>query len=294
MCRAIVGAVRIVTYSLHAEGEIAVTRSLSAALALAFVLGSACAPALAATFAPHRAVYAMVLGKSRPGSGVAAVSGEMAVQWTRDCQGWTFEHHSLLDIAFAESEPVRLSTHASSWESDDSTQYSFTMRHAADGRETERVEGRATVAKAGDGFVDFIAPEKQRMELPGGTLFPVAHSEAVLDAAERARGATTLSRPVFDGMGDDGPFDVNAVVSPGKANSSSNPAAAPLSKLASYRLSLAYFPVDSVEAEPKHEMEMLLYANGVADDLMIDFDDFTVRAVLQKVEMLHAPPSCPD
>jgi len=32
----------------------------------------------------------------------------------------------------------------------------------------------------------------------------------------------------------------------------------------------------------------------VADDLMIDFDDFTVRAVLQKVEMLHAPPSCPD
>lgn len=266
-----------------------VTRSLLALFVLAVSLASASVPVLAAGFLPHRAVYSMTLHSSRTGSGIAAVDGEMAVQWVQDCQGWTFDHRSILDITFVESEPVRLSTHASSWESADSTRYIFSLRHAANGDETERVEGTASLRKAGEGgTVEFTAPRAKRIDLPRGTLFPVAHSEAVLDAARRVNDTVTVSRYVFDGMGNDGAFEVNAIVSPAEAPDKPGAAQA-LSRLAVYRLSLAYFPVDTAEAEPKHEMAMLLYANGVADDLVIDFEDFTVRAVLAKVEMLDVP-----
>lgn len=269
------------------------TRWLAALIALSVPLVSAAAQAPAGTLSPHRAVYEMALLNARTGSGIADVRGEMAVQYLRDCQGWTFEHRSELEVAFVETGSIRLSTRATSWESVDSTLYTFSLRHASDGTETERIEGRARISEQEEGVAEFTAPKAQRFVLPRGTLFPVAHNDVVLAAAVRAGGPVTLSRHVFDGMGAEGPFEVNAIVGPARPAAVPNPAAEPLAGLAVWRLSLAYFPLAAPEAVPKHELAMRLYANGVADDLTIDFADFTVRAVLEKLELLDAP-ACKD
>jgi hypothetical protein len=262
--------------------------ALAALISLSVPPVTVAAEVRAGAAVPYRAVYTMTLLSARSGSGIAAVRGEMAVQWLQDCQGWTAEHLSELEIAFVESEPVRLSTRATSWESADSTQYIFAVRHVADGEETERVEGHARVTTAEEGLAAFTAPEPRNVVLPRGTLFPLAHAEAVLAAAERARAPVTLSRHVFDGMGADGPFEVNAIISPARSASPSTPATAVLAGLAAWRLNLAYFPVSAPEAEPKHEMAMRIYANGVVDELTIDFGDFSVRAVLEQLEILDA------
>lgn len=264
-------------------------RRLLALTALSVLLLSPAAEALAGALSPHRAVYEMTLLKTRTGSGIAGVRGEMAVQYQRDCQGWTFEHRSVLEVSFVETGSIRLSTRATSWESVDGTEYVFALRHASDGTETERIEGRARVSEGEEGIAEFTAPEAQRFVLPRGTLFPVAHSDAVLAAAARAGGPVTLSRHVFDGMGVEGPFEVNAVVRPAGPPAEPNPAAASLAGLDAWRLNLAYFQLAAPEALPKHEIAMRLYVNGVADELQIDFSDFTVHAALEKIDLLDAP-----
>jgi hypothetical protein len=56
-----------------------------------------------------------------------------------------------------------------------------------------------------------------------------------------------------------------------------------------FNATIAYFETGAIEAEPKHEMAMRIFANGVSDDLVIDFEQFTVRAVLEQVDMLPVP-----
>jgi hypothetical protein len=252
-------------------------------------LGPAVPAALADGFAPHRAVYSMTLVSARGGSGITAASGRMAVQWQHDCQGWTFDHRSVLDLAMAEGDPVRVATHASSWESEDSRQYSFTLRNLTNDKETDRVEGMARIGGDGAGTVTFTQPEPRDLPLPKGTLFPVAHSKVVLDAGAGLKRSRTISRLVFDGMGEEGAFQVNAVLTPARDRPDAGKAAARLAGLATFNATIAYFETGAAEAEPKHEMAMRMFANGVADDLVIDFEQFTVRAVLEQVDMLPVP-----
>lgn len=251
--------------------------------------GLAVPAALASGFAPHRAVYVMTLETARSGSGIAAVSGRMAVQWKHDCQGWTFDHRSVLDLAMAEGDPVRVATHGSSWESEDSRRYTFTLRNLTNDEETDRVEGVARIDGDGTGSVNFTRPAPRAIPLPKGTLFPVAHSRIVLDAGAGLQRTRTISRIVFDGMGDDGAFQVNAVLSPlrNKPDAEKTPAA--LNGLAAFRATVAYFDIGAAQAEPKQEMAMRIFANGVADDLVIAFEEFTVRAALEQLEMLPVP-----
>lgn len=252
-------------------------------------LGPAVPAALADGFAPHRAVYSMTLVSARGGSGITAASGRMAVQWQHDCQGWTFDHRSVLDLAMAEGDPVRVATHASSWESEDSRQYSFTLRNLTNDKETDRVEGMARIGGDGAGTVTFTQPEPRDLPLPKGTLFPVAHSKVVLDAGAGLKRSRTISRLVFDGMGEEGAFQVNAVLTPARDRPDAGKAAARLAGLATFNATIAYFETGAAEAEPKHEMAMRIFANGVSDDLVIDFEQFTVRAVLEQVDMLPVP-----
>jgi hypothetical protein len=261
----------------------------TAAFALICAEGAA---ALADGFAPHRAVYRTTMVSARGGSGIADVSGQLAAQWRKDCQGWTFEYRSVLNITLAEGPPLRLASHATSWESLDGRRYNFTMRHVSNGKEAERIEGAATLAADGSGTVRFTSPTPREIKLPRGTLFPTAHSEAVLAAAAGLKGVKTLSRVVFDGMGDEGPMALNALMTPHRAKPEADKALPkPLAGMASYNTTMAYFDLGAASAEPTHEMAMRLFANGVGDGLVLDFKDFTVRGALTRLDMLDAP-SC--
>jgi hypothetical protein len=57
----------------------------------------------------------------------------------------------------------------------------------------------------------------------------------------------------------------------------------------SWHVALAFFPATGQGAEPEHEQALRIHANGVVEDLVLDYGDFTVIATLKKLEKL--PPA---
>ena len=87
-------------------------------------------------------------------------------------------------------------------------------------------------------------------------------------------------------------FGVNAVISDRREPQGVADARSPLLVAGpSWHVALAFFAATGQAAEPAHEQSLRLHANGVVEDLVLDYGDFTVSASLQKIEKLP-PPKC--
>jgi len=259
-------------------------RLLMAGLMMLAVPGGALAAG--AGFVPHRAVYGLALDRAKTGNAVNRASGELAVEWRQSCAGWTFEYRSLIDIGYSEGEGLQLATNASTWEEFNGGEFRFNVRHQSNGKVIEQIEGHAKLDKTG-GVVTFSKPEEKRIKLPPGTLFPVAHSLEVLRAARAGPAPVFLARQVFDGMDSDGAYLVNAVIGKGSP-ASAGPQA--LRGLMGWPVHLGYF-ANSAAPDPRFELGMRLFANGVTDDLVMALSEITLRGHIQRLELL--PDGCP-
>jgi hypothetical protein len=240
-------------------------------------------------FAPHRAIYEMSLHGSGRDSSIMSVDGEMAIDWTETCEGWTLEHRSAFEIGVGGEQSVRLSTHVATWEARDGLSYRFNVRNVERDGSEERIEGSARLEGKGKaGTVRYTRPDSKTVALPAGTIFPTAHSDEVL---ERAGGATaSLKRIVFDGLSADGLFDVNAVIGgPHPPGEPKREAEKPLAGLRSWPTHIAFYRYGSADAAPDNEVSFRMYSNGVADDMIIDFGQFKVLAVLKALELKPRP-----
>jgi hypothetical protein len=261
-------------------------RHLLTSALIAVFLSLPASGVVAVEFAAHRALYHLVLEKARSGSGITGVSGRMAVEWQDSCTGWTFEYHSVIDVEFSETKSIRLTSTATSWESRDGSNYRFSVRHKTNGTEVESIEGVAKSSRRRGGSVEFSKPKARRILLPKGTLFPIAHSLAVMKAGSGGKTPAFLSQTVFDGMDVKGLYQVNAAIGlSGKAKGGYQTQDKALKKLKSWHVNMGYFALESKKAEPDHEIKMRLYANGVADDMLMDFDEFIIRARLDKLDV---------
>jgi len=270
--------------------------SRAAAMAAALLL-TAAAPAPAASaadaqelrFAPHRAVYDMRLSAARGSRGATSIQGLMEFTWRDVCDGWSIDYKSRMQVTFAEQGTRELSWNYSSWESDDGREFRFFLRRYAGGQETLRSRGEAELTPGEGGTAAFTQPEQRSIELPPDTLFPKAHSEAIVRAAQA--GDTFLWRHVFDGTGEDGGlFGVNAtILKPLQPDQDLPLQHELLAGQPSWRMSLAYFPAGARESTPESEQSMRMFANGVVGTLTIDYGDFVVVAELTELEALDRP-----
>lgn len=259
-----------------------------------YVLAFAAAVAIAAPAAaqvdllPHQANYRLTLASAKSGSGVLSVSGEMAVEYELSCDGWTFAQRLVLDVDGAQSN-VRISSAVATFESRDGLSYRFAVRNTTDGQESEQIEGAASIGgPRRSGAATFEKPEAKEIPLAAGTLFPMAHTAEVI--AEIGKGTKIIARKVFDGLTTDGGFLVNAVVGrPQGPLGESGPELAPLKGRQSWPVQLAFFPLESNDAEPQHEIRMRLFDNGVSEDMLMNFSDFVVRARISKLTPLPKP-----
>ena len=259
--------------------------------ALASALAVAC-PAFAAsageTLAAHRAVYALSLGDLRSSSAVTDAAGRFEFEWADVCDGWAVSQRFRLALLYEDELSISFGWSLSSWESKDGRQYRVFIRRFVAAGEVEQVRGEATLAEDGSGRAVFHEPERREVALPAGTLFPTAHTRHVL--AEAARGVSPIWTQVFDGSGEGGPFGVSAVLShapsPGAPARIDSPL---LEGLASWRVNLAYFGAEPGELEPEQEQDLRLFANGVVDEMRLDYGDFVLDAGLAELEALPRP-----
>ena len=253
---------------------------LLAALALVFV-----APVLAnaepVQLAAHRATYALSLDNSRDGD-VTGVGGTMAYEVTDACDGWAVRQRLDMTLSNRDGQDVHMVSDYLTWESKDGTKLRFHMKQTTDTAVTEQVEGDASLTSLGDvGDVHYTMPADKTMPLPKGTLFPMAHTAAIITAAEAGKKFLTL--PLFDGTGADGAQNTSVFIS-----SWTGPSAAPYAELAelpSGRVRVAFFSRTKDAQSPDYEVGMRYWSNGVADALNMDFADFVVNGKLATFTM---------
>ncbi len=261
---------------------------LLAGLVLAVLTGTAAAAP--GSFVPYRALYDVALKSAARDSAVADVVGKIDEEWSESCEGWTMQQRTALEIAIGGEASVRLLANVATWESRDGLTYRFSVRNQSSDQDDERIEGMARLSGRGKaGTARFEAPKRRRMKLPAGTIFPTAHTNAVLAAAKDA--PVTVNRLVFDGLSGDGLFDVSAVLSraerPGAQPGAKVPA--PLAGLRAWPAQIAFYAHGGTDAVPDHEVGLKLYENGVTDQMILDFGPFTVRATIKALELSPRP-----
>ncbi len=245
--------------------------------------------ASAGELASHRAVYDMKLSLSQSGGEVVDVRGMMTYEWLDACDGWTTAQKSQMKFFYQDGRIVELGWTLSSWESKDGLRYRFFVRNFTDQKQTSEFKGEAKLDGPGlGGLARFDLPKGLKEALPKGTLFPTAHTIALLKHLKE--GDRLLYATVFDGSDDKGLFDISAVLAGMPPPDATIATLSPLvAKGPIYLVGLAFFAPTGNQSTPEHEQTLSVYANGIVGKLSLDYGGFSVDGALTKVEELPVP-----
>lgn len=269
----------------------------------AFLLALLCAcsgagpatPAAAATAAPaveaalpHKAVYRLSLGQMHSSSLVVEATGRFEFEWTDVCDGWAINQRFRIAFLYEDGLTVSYGWSLSSWEAKDGKRYRFFIRRFDASGESESVRGVAELGADGSGHATYSEPEARVIDLPAGTLFPTSHTAHVLERA--AAGSAPVWTLVFDGSGDEGLMGVSTALSPQRPPGSPTQFVSPLLRdQASWQVNMAFFEPGAADAEPEQEQILRLFANGVVDEMRLDYGDFVLNADLTDLTELPEP-----
>ncbi|MGC2204113.1 MAG: cell envelope integrity EipB family protein [Stellaceae bacterium] len=243
-----------------------------------------------AEIVPHRALYQMSLGNARNDSGVIDARGTMDYEWGETCDGWTIEQRYRLKMRYAETADVEIASSFITWESKDGLRYRFNQKQTRNGEIDQEIRGEARLDGPGKGGVaEFSKPKQQTLKLEPGVLFPSAHTILLIDAAHE--GEKFLSRLVFDGATDENAVQVSAAIGIKLPPDPAAAARSPLLDRPGWRVRLAFFPVDANAEKPDYELGMRLLDDGISQDMLIDYGEYSIRAKLDDIEQLTKP-SC--
>ena len=244
------------------------------------------APAHAADLLAHRAMYNLKLDSQKHGD-VQAAAGTMAYEMLDTCDGWASRQRLRMTITNAEGQDIEMLSDYTTFESKDGLTMRFRMRQTTDTAVTSDVEGAAKLdGPDAGGSAHYTLPHPTDTTLPKGTLFPTAHTAALLAAA--ASGKKFIALPLFDGTTEKGAQDSSVAIlnwTGPKPSRWPDLAAEPSGKV-----HLAFFDHAASAQQPDYEVSMRYWANGVADDLAMDFGDFTMDGTL--AEFTAIKPRC--
>jgi hypothetical protein len=249
------------------------------------------APLTARALASHRGVYTLTLDRARENAGIVDVSGAMLFELIDACESWTTRQRFTMTLRNREGTELETGSDYATLESMDGRTLRFSLTQVTQGAVSSRVVGQAELGPDGSGVARYSEPEVKELPIPPGTLLPNTHTIATLNAARA--GQRLLVAPIFDGTTADGAQQTTTVLSPWQGPQPV-PEAPSLSTLGSSRMRIAFFEPDGEQAggarTPSYEVSLRYFENGVADDMIMDFGDFTVRAKLMKLE--DAPGGC--
>jgi hypothetical protein len=239
--------------------------------------------ALADGLTGQEAYYDLTLAKVRTHD-VTGATGAMRFSVVDGCTGWGTTQHMTLLIRNADGSLNKTVTDYITWETKDSKTLTFTLQERDnDGKLVVDDAGTATHSGVG-GTVTYTTPAGRLLNLPAGTLFPMAHTAGLLAAGES--GKKFISVPLFDGTSDSGAQSTFVAMlghhGPEKADFPD------LAKLASTDVDIAFFNRQNLDVNPNFRSQMRYYDDGVATGIILDFGDFVMRGKLDK---LTIPPA---
>jgi hypothetical protein len=262
----------------------------AAVVALALLGSLQAAAASPTTLASHRAGYVLKLHSAQTGSGVESATGVMIYQWADVCDGWTVQQRFELAVD-SDQGGSKVGSEYLTWEAKDGNRYRFRSRQFQNDQMVAEIVGEAEMpAGGGEGVAHFEKPAEGDVPLSPGTMFPTTHFLALMDEARS--GARLYNSRVFDGTEEGGDQELNAVIAqPRRAapKQDADPAVAALAGRKVWPMRFAFFDDSSVDGRPNYELGIHYFADGVADELRLDFGAYTVAGTLTKLERIPAP-----
>ncbi len=244
-------------------------------------------PSMVLAFQPHRAIYDLSLISVQENSSFTNVSGRLANEWTKECDGYLFNQRMVLKLVNVNGNPTLMDYQISTWESLDGQNFRFNIRTQIDGRNFDEYVGRARLS-GGGGKAIFTKPKPVELALPAETMFPTAHSFAVIRSAER--GAKTMQATTFDGSNHDTVYRASLVLGSKIVESVGKERVFEAVRGQSgWPVRLAFFKLKEVDPLPDVEMGFVLYSNGILAQLRLDYDDFSVRGELKDLVSIDTP-----
>ncbi|MDE8347033.1 MAG: DUF1849 family protein [Acidocella sp.] len=256
---------------------------LVALSAFACLLSGAAHAAVALT--GQHAVYDLTLSKVRTHD-VTGATGRMSFNVVDGCTGWGTTQHMTLLLRNVDGSLTKTVSDYITWESKDGKNLSFTLRESDnDGKAQIDDAGTATHTGGNDaGVITYTVPANTTLKMPPGTLFPMAHTEALLDAG--AAGKKFIAPLLFDGTTADGAqATFVAILGHHGPGPNVHPA---LKNLGSSDVDIAFFERKNSDQNPDFRTRMRYFDNGVATGLVLDFGDFIMTG---KLVSLTVPPS---
>ncbi|HUW80018.1 MAG TPA: DUF1849 family protein [Acidocella sp.] len=249
---------------------------------LCFVLP---AQAFASGLTGQDAVYKLTLSKVRTHS-LTGANGQMNFRVVDGCTGWGTTQHLTLLIRNVDGSLTKSVSDYITWESKDGKTFTFTLRERDnDGKEQIDDAGTAThTGSNGGGVITYTTPANTTLSMPPGTIFPMAHTEALLAAGRERK--KFISPTLFDGTTADG-AQASFVAILGHHGPEKN-AFAPLSAIPSTDVDIAFYERKNGDENPDFRSSMRYFDNGVATNLVLDFGDFVMTG---KLVSLKIPPS---
>jgi len=233
----------------------------------------------------QQALYDLTLSKVRTHD-ITGAAGQMTFNVVDGCTGWGTTQHMTLLIRNTDGTLTKSVTDYITWESKDGKTLTFTLRES-DNDGKEQVDDSGAAIHTGDndaGIITYTTPANTTLPMPPGTLFPMAHTEALLAAGRDGR--KFISPPLFDGTTPDG-AQATFVAELGHHGPMPNSFSA-LSKIPSSDVDIAFYERKNDDENPDFRTQMRYFENGVATNLVLDFGDFIMTG---KLEHLTIPPS---
>jgi hypothetical protein len=255
---------------------------------LAVLLAAPTAAVDGATLEPHLAAYRLSLADQE---GIAnpfvEVRGGLVIEWRLACDGWLSRQRLAFVGTLQEGGDLGHDVRFSSWEALDGSRMRYSYRTYDDQELQEEFRGEARLDPPRGGVANFTTPSERRIDLPPGTIFPTAHIQQVLDRA--LAGERFVSHQVFDGAGFDSLTQITSVI--GQPRMIELMAEQRGERGRAWPVSMAYYDLHAPSDMPKFEAQFMLGEDGVIREVVLDYGDFRLDAVLDKLEMIPRP-SC--
>ncbi len=243
-------------------------------------------PGYSGRIQPHKALYDIDLVGTRSGAQLVNVGGQMFFEWRATCEAWVTDHRFNLVYEYSDTPSMQVTSDFSTYEALDGRAFHFSARRSRNGERYEEIRGSAEADRA-----RYTKPDGLTHNLPAGTLFPMGHTLALIDAM--SAGKTFFNRPVFDGSDTEGPVEVSAVIGPPidmTDKIESLPAIdGRIVNSDAHRIRMAFFPLNTQEESADYEMDAVLQTNGIVSDMLVEYKEFSVRHKLVALEALPFP-----
>lgn len=239
--------------------------------------------------AAHRAAYRLDLGEAR-GSGISSVRGAMVFDVQDACEGWATRQRMTMTIVDRDGQEIETLSDYATYEAKDNSSLRFSLTQSTQGAVSQRVAGEATLSPDGSGRVRYSDPAGREEALPPGTILPMRHTALAVEVARAGR--RILVSPLFDGTSEDGAQDTTTIISSWSAPEG-EPRFPLLAKQASGRMRIAFFEPGAAAggaSPPEYEVGLRYFENGVADEIVMDFGEFSVTGRL--LELTPLPGGC--